>query len=459
MLEKAPLVIAVLGRAAGHPWWIEDCSAATENILLEAAALGLGAVWCGMREDPDDVVGYERACCEALGAPPDEWRAVALIAVGHPARDEAAAHTAPGEQGQLRALRQARALTRRPGPWQSTHARGTHPGHRAADPRGHPRGQALAALARAAAGRDDGVGDGRRTAQGRDAALRRRLPHAAQPSRDRPPPARVLHPRGRSPSPRRCAGASASPARARRWRRWRAPSSGGRCRGSRSASSWAGMRADAVPALKALRDAGTGFTLDVLGEATVSEAEARGVPARLPRPPRRAGRRGRRWPAVAVLDDAAWGPLPRVNLSLKITSLYSQIDPVDFDGQRRGGQGPPAPHLPQGDRDRRRPHPRPRAVPLPRPHPRGVHLAAGRRGVPRLRRRRRRAPGLPARRRPRPRAAARLGARPRAPASTCASSRARTGTTRPSSRRRRAGRCRCSRTSRTPTPCTRSSRG
>ena len=29
---------------------------------------------------------------------------------------------------------------------------------------------------------------------------------------------------------------------------------------------------------------------------------------------------------------ASWGPLPRVNLSLKITSLYSQIDPLDFDG-------------------------------------------------------------------------------------------------------------------------------
>jgi len=88
MLDKAPLVIAVLGRAQGHPWWIEDCSAATENILLEAAALGLGAVWCGMREDPDDVVGYERACCEALGAPPDEWRAVALIAIGHPGEEK-----------------------------------------------------------------------------------------------------------------------------------------------------------------------------------------------------------------------------------------------------------------------------------------------------------------------------------------------------------------------------------
>jgi nitroreductase len=44
-------------------------------------------VWCGVREDPDDVIGYERACCEALGAPPDDWRAVALIAIGHPAEN------------------------------------------------------------------------------------------------------------------------------------------------------------------------------------------------------------------------------------------------------------------------------------------------------------------------------------------------------------------------------------
>ena len=84
MLDKTPLVVAVLGNDEDNPWWIEDCAAATENILLEATALGLGSVWCGMREDPDAVVGYERACCELLGAPPDEWRAVALIAVGHP---------------------------------------------------------------------------------------------------------------------------------------------------------------------------------------------------------------------------------------------------------------------------------------------------------------------------------------------------------------------------------------
>lgn len=86
MLARAPLVIAVLGDAAPNPWWIEDCAAATENILLEATSLGLGSVWCGIREDPDDVVGYEKACAEVLGVPDGSWRVLALIGIGHPAQ-------------------------------------------------------------------------------------------------------------------------------------------------------------------------------------------------------------------------------------------------------------------------------------------------------------------------------------------------------------------------------------
>lgn len=33
-------------------YWIQDCSAATENILLAAHALGIGAVWCGVYPNP-----------------------------------------------------------------------------------------------------------------------------------------------------------------------------------------------------------------------------------------------------------------------------------------------------------------------------------------------------------------------------------------------------------------------
>ena len=31
-----------------RPYWVQDCSAATENILLAAHAYGIGAVWCGV---------------------------------------------------------------------------------------------------------------------------------------------------------------------------------------------------------------------------------------------------------------------------------------------------------------------------------------------------------------------------------------------------------------------------
>ena len=36
-------------------FWVQDCSAATENLLLAANAIGLGAVWCGVYPDMDRV--------------------------------------------------------------------------------------------------------------------------------------------------------------------------------------------------------------------------------------------------------------------------------------------------------------------------------------------------------------------------------------------------------------------
>jgi RHH-type transcriptional regulator, proline utilization regulon repressor / proline dehydrogenase / delta 1-pyrroline-5-carboxylate dehydrogenase len=90
--------------------------------------------------------------------------------------------------------------------------------------------------------------------------------------------------------------------------------------------------AAAVNALERLRDEGMGFTLDVLGEASLSAAEAAAYQARyfdlLDALPAAAAA----WPEVPVIDRAAWGPLPRVNVSIKVTSLDSQIDPLDYDG-------------------------------------------------------------------------------------------------------------------------------
>lgn len=46
-------------------YWSQDCSAATENILLAAHAYGLGAVWCGVFPNPDIIPGVTRV----LGLP------------------------------------------------------------------------------------------------------------------------------------------------------------------------------------------------------------------------------------------------------------------------------------------------------------------------------------------------------------------------------------------------------
>lgn len=53
MLRKAPLAIVVCGDmnlaldGKAREYWVQDASAATENLLLAANALGLGAVWTG----------------------------------------------------------------------------------------------------------------------------------------------------------------------------------------------------------------------------------------------------------------------------------------------------------------------------------------------------------------------------------------------------------------------------
>lgn len=89
---------------------------------------------------------------------------------------------------------------------------------------------------------------------------------------------------------------------------------------------------DAMPALRALRRDGVGFTLDVLGEATVSDAEGLAYQRTYLDLLDDLVTEAASWPVVPVIDKAAWGPLPRLNLSLKVTSLHSQIDPLDLHG-------------------------------------------------------------------------------------------------------------------------------
>jgi nitroreductase len=88
LLRRAPLVVAVLGRADAVAW-VEDCAAAAENILVAATALGLGTCWVGIYENGPAPHPDEVRCLELLGTTPDRWRALCLIAVGHPAERKA----------------------------------------------------------------------------------------------------------------------------------------------------------------------------------------------------------------------------------------------------------------------------------------------------------------------------------------------------------------------------------
>jgi nitroreductase len=67
MLHDVPAAIVVMGDAtvkspSGQSYWLQDTCAATENILLAAEALGLGAVWTALYPYEDRMDPVVEAC-------------------------------------------------------------------------------------------------------------------------------------------------------------------------------------------------------------------------------------------------------------------------------------------------------------------------------------------------------------------------------------------------------------
>jgi len=84
-LQTAPCAIVVCGnlpRQIFPDYWVQDCSAATENILLEAVHLGLGAVWMGLYPMQERVSDMSQ-----LLELPETVVPLCVIAVGFPAQD------------------------------------------------------------------------------------------------------------------------------------------------------------------------------------------------------------------------------------------------------------------------------------------------------------------------------------------------------------------------------------
>ena len=84
----APLAIVVCGNLSKalplqlSTYWIQDCSAATQNILLRVTDLGLGAVWCGAHPQKN----VEKKIKEILDLS-DKLVPLNIIFIGYPNQD------------------------------------------------------------------------------------------------------------------------------------------------------------------------------------------------------------------------------------------------------------------------------------------------------------------------------------------------------------------------------------
>ena len=83
MAAHAPLAILVCGDLSLEKYtgfWIQDCSAAMQNLLLAAHAKGLGAVWCGVYPVKERVDGFK-----GLFHLPEQVIPLGLAVIGWPA--------------------------------------------------------------------------------------------------------------------------------------------------------------------------------------------------------------------------------------------------------------------------------------------------------------------------------------------------------------------------------------
>lgn len=89
---------------------------------------------------------------------------------------------------------------------------------------------------------------------------------------------------------------------------------------------------EAVKSIQSLRKQGLAFTIDLLGEAVLSEAEAQSYQGLYLELIEGLAARAQGWPPVDLIDGGAYGAVPRINVSVKLSSLFSQFDPIDPAG-------------------------------------------------------------------------------------------------------------------------------
>ena len=94
--------------------------------------------------------------------------------------------------------------------------------------------------------------------------------------------------------------------------------------------------ASALPKLRKMWDEGLAFSVDLLGEACVSDEEAAAYQQKYLDLINNLPSQVANWPANARLESDHLGAIPRVNVSIKISSLHARTDPIDTESSIRG---------------------------------------------------------------------------------------------------------------------------
>lgn len=91
----------------------------------------------------------------------------------------------------------------------------------------------------------------------------------------------------------------------------------------------------AIKTIERLRKDKMAFTLDLLGEAVITEAEAQSYLERYLDLMEQLTQEAKSWSTMPQIDQADGEDLPRVQVSVKLTAFYSQFDPLDPEGSKK----------------------------------------------------------------------------------------------------------------------------
>ncbi len=89
-----------------------------------------------------------------------------------------------------------------------------------------------------------------------------------------------------------------------------------------------------IKTVERLRKEKMAFTIDLLGEAVITEAEAQAYLQGYLDLMEQLAQEAQKWSNVAEIDEADGERLSKVQVSVKLTAFYSQFDPIDPQGSR-----------------------------------------------------------------------------------------------------------------------------